>query len=53
MEEVTLKLSQQEVDMINRLIQQVTISPASPEALGIVVACQGILAKVAEATKKE
>jgi len=53
MEEVTLKLSQQEVDMITSLIKQVTISPASPEALGVVVACQGILAKVGEATKKE
>lgn len=53
MEEVTLKLSQQEVDMIVSLIKQVSISPASPEALTIVVACQGVLSKVAEATKKE
>lgn len=53
MEEVTLKLTQQEVDMMVGLIKQVSISPASQEALAIVVACQGILAKVAEAAKKE
>lgn len=53
MQEVTLKLTQQEVDMVVSLIKQVSISPASPEALSIVVACQGVLAKVAEATKKE
>lgn len=53
MDEITLKLTQQEVDMITRLIQQVAISPAVPEALGIVVACQGILSKVAETAKKE
>lgn len=53
MEEITIKLTEQEVNFIVALINQAAISPGAPEALSIVVASQSILSKVVQARKKE
>lgn len=53
MEEVQIKLTEQEANFIVALINQISISPGSQDALSIVVASQGILSKVAEARRKE
>ena len=53
MEEITIKLTEQEASFITVLINQAAISPGSPEALSVVVASQSILSKIVEARKKE
>lgn len=52
MEEREIKLTAQEMDFIANVIKQISITPANPDALSILVVSQSVLSKITNACKE-